>query len=572
MKRVIALLLAVSFPFALQANAMGTHPNQVLVQNDEAFLSIGEDERNLWGSTLAMQPDWNNPASVKRGWLSCSSFDDPECPLDLKGYDAMSTAFLPMCESAVEENCIEEVSYTFNSSTQLAKFVSEVPGGERLRADANSRHYRGEKASLVRFDRAPHVAGDLYLVAARADQMFDQKRGVFETTDLTLVVIPVSSEPLSRQNAEAGLYPCVWVGEESCGITQNFPEGLRVGMSVRASKEVGGWFIGRVQDPNIKITPFSARNNIFEVEAKPVEVARFGLKAKKSEFSAKDIEAAGNIGYSGSWLDSSMSGTRIGSVSRDPSAFGLINHFRKRTNDTAIAVTTHWTLNSNNQSQGGNRCLADKSRVLGIVATNSMVYEGTSPQFNGAYLDYRVAGLHLKPDGKTPVEGSYDLLIRSETARCLYGFTNAPISATISITGTGDLKVATTLVSERDGWLKLSANGFTFSEKRIRVAMSQGRGATGQSQSLILANFARGKSTLSPQHRQSIESLIYGASRNQTLTCSGLFVRSTERALALARAKQACDHANSGKGIRTKVVTAQVKSQGQNSRVTLSLR
>jgi hypothetical protein len=235
-------------------------------------------------------------------------------------------------------------------------------------------------------------------------------------------------------------------------------------------------------------------------------------------------------------------------------------------------MTTHWTVNTNNQSQGGNRCLTDKSQVLGVVATNAMVYEGVSPRFNNGFLDYRVAGLHLKPDGKTPVVGSYDLLIKSATARCLYGFTNAPISATVSITGTGDLRVATTLVSERDGWLKLAANGFTFSEKRIRVAMSQGRTAAGQSQSLILANFAKGRATLSPQHRQSIESLVYRAARTKTLTCTGLFVRSTERALASARAKQACDHAKNGMGIRTKVVTSQVKSQGQNSRVTLSLR
>lgn len=572
MKRVIALLLAVSFTFALQANAMGTHPNLVPVQNDEAFLSIGEDERNVWGSSLAMQPDWSNPVSVKRGWLNCTSFDDPECPLDLTGFSAMSTTFLPMCASASEENCIEQVSYTANASTQAAKFVSVVPGGESLRADVKSRHYRGEQASLVRFDGAPHAAGDLYLVAARADQMYDQKRGIFATTDLTLVVIPVSSEPRSRQNAASGLYPCVWVGEDSCGITQDFPEGLRVGMSVRASKEVGGWFIGRVQDPNIKITPFSARNNVFEIDASPVEVARFGLKAKKSEFSARDIEAAGNIGISGSLLDNPLGATRIGAISRDPSAFGLISHFRKRTNDTAIATTTHWTINSNNQSQGGNPCLADKSRVLGIVATNSMVYEGTSPQFNGGYLDYRVAGLHLKPDGKTPVEGSYDLLIRSDTARCLYGYTNAPISATISITGTGDLKVATTLVSERDGWLKLSANGFTFSEKRIRVSMKQGKTTSGQSQSLVLRNFSSGKSALTVQHRQNIESFIDRAQKSQLLTCTGSFVRTTERALASARAKQACDHAKNGKGIRVKVATNQVKSQSQNNLVSVTLR
>ena len=439
-------------------------------------------------------------------------------------------------------------------------------------ADLPTRHYRGEKASLFRFEGAPHAGGDLYLIAARADQMYDQRKRVFETTDLTLIAIPVSSEPASRQNAQDGLFPCVWVSSDSCGITQRFPGGLRIGMKVRATKEVGGWFIGRMQDPNINVTPFSARNNLFEIEANPVEVARFGYKAKKSQFSAKDIEAAGNIGSSGGLLDSEQAGTRMGSISRDPSAFGLISHFRERVNDTAIATTTHWTVNSNNQSQGGNPCLADKSRVLGVVATNAMVYEGTSPQFNGAFLDYRVAGLHLKPDGKTPVVGSYDLVMRSDTARCLYGFTNAPISATISITGTGDLRVATTLVSERDGWLKLSANGFTFSEKRIRVSISQSKGAAGQSQQLVLRSFAGGKSALSPQHRQSIETLISRAKSTQVLTCTGSFVRTSERALANSRAKAACDHAKNGKGIRVKVVTSQVKSQSQNSRVVLTLR
>ena len=572
MKRFFTLVLAASLALSSPAVASGTHPNEVAVQNDEAFLSIGEDEARVWGSTLAMQPVWSNPASVKRGWINCSSFDDPECPLTLAGYSPSTTTYLPMCSSPREEDCIEGVTYTVNSVTSAGKFVSDVPGGESLRADPKTRHYRGEKASLMRFENAPHAGGDLYLVSARADQMYDQKRGFFVTNDLTLNVIPVSKQADGLINFAAGVNPCVWVGEGSCGIAHQFPAGVRVGMKVRATKEVGGWFIGRIQDPNISITPFSSRNNLFEIEASPVRVARFGYKAKKSEFSPRDIAAAGNIGYSGSWLDDPASGTRIGSISRDPSAFGLINHFRNRVNDTALAMTTHWTINANNQSQGGNPCLADKSRVLGVVATNSMVYEGVSPQFNNGYLDYRVAGLHLEPDGRTPVVGTYDLLIRSDTARCLYGFTNAPISATVSITGTGDLRVATTLVAERDGWLKLSANGFTFSEKRIRVAVTQPRGGIGPAQTLLLTNFTKGSASLSSQHRQGIESLISRARKGQILVCSGSHLRSSDRALAAARAKAACEFARNGKGVRIKVETNLVKSQGQIGRVSLTLR
>jgi hypothetical protein len=84
-----------------------------------------------------------------------------------------------------------------------------------------------------------------------------------------------------------------------------------------------------------------------------------------------------------------------------------------------------------------------------------------------------VTGLHYMPDGTTPVQGTYDLVMRSDTARCLYGFTTAPISATVSVVGGDTSSVATTVVSEKNGWLKMAAYGFTFSEKTLTVHMTQ---------------------------------------------------------------------------------------------------
>jgi hypothetical protein len=64
--------------------------------------------------------------------------------------------------------------------------------------------------------------------------------------------------------------------------------------------------------------------------------------------------------------------------------------------------------------------------------------------------------------------------MRSDIARCLYGFSNAPIKAEISITSDdGEKKVATTIVNEKNGWLYLSAKGFTFSSPTINVKLSQ---------------------------------------------------------------------------------------------------
>ena len=103
-----------------------------------------------------------------------------------------------------------------------------------------------------------------------------------------------------------------------------------------------------------------------------------------------------------------------------------------------------------------------------------MGYDGTAPKFVDGFLNYRVTGFHFAADGVTPNLGTYDLLMRSDAARCLYGFSNAPVSATVSITGAdGATNVATTVVSERDGWLKMKAAGFTFSEKNIKLKITQ---------------------------------------------------------------------------------------------------
>ena len=124
-------------------------------------------------------------------------------------------------------------------------------------------------------------------------------------------------------------------------------------------------------------------------------------------------------------------------------------------------------------SGGGSGCLSQKGKVLGIVSTNATVFESTAPKFSDGQLAYKVSGLHFQKDKKTENLGTYDLVINSEVARCLYGFTKAPISASVSITGGADQKIATTVVGEKNGWLKLAAYGFTYSEKVLSVKLSQ---------------------------------------------------------------------------------------------------
>jgi hypothetical protein len=160
--------------------------------------------------------------------------------------------------------------------------------------------------------------------------------------------------------------------------------------------------------------------------------------------------------------------------SDDERALELIKTYASQVNDIAAETYTSWQVKSIASYTNPSACIQDTTRLVGLVTTNSMSYSGSAPEWINNTLAYDVAGLHFMPDGKTVVEGTYDLAIRSDVARCLYGFSKAPISATINVTGAnGETKTATTVVNEKDGWLKLAAYGFSFSSPTISVKITQ---------------------------------------------------------------------------------------------------
>ena len=72
------------------------------------------------------------------------------------------------------------------------------------------------------------------------------------------------------------------------------------------------------------------------------------------------------------------------------------------------------------------------------------------------------------------MRGQYNLVIRSEVARCIYGFSSAPVNAEVSVVNSnGEAQIATVIVGEKSGWLYLKANNFEFSAPIIKVKLSQ---------------------------------------------------------------------------------------------------
>ena len=108
------------------------------------------------------------------------------------------------------------------------------------------------------------------------------------------------------------------------------------------------------------------------------------------------------------------------------------------------------------------------------MTTNAMAYSWSPPALKDGFLSYRVAGAHLDVDGSV-YKGTYNLSMNADSAKCIYGFTDAPIQATVSITKEGGetTNIATELLSIQKGWMNLSANNFTFSDPTIRIKLTQ---------------------------------------------------------------------------------------------------
>ena len=146
-------------------------------------------------------------------------------------------------------------------------------------------------------------------------------------------------------------------------------------------------------------------------------------------------------------------------------------------NDKSTADISKWTLRSltDGELAGASSCFSNKAQLNGLVMTNATQYTAGPPKFDRASgsLDYQVAAPHYTSGGSVFL-GTYDLVMRSDVARCIYGFSKAPLNASISvIDNDGVSTTATKLVSERDGWIRIAAYGFGFSSPTVKVKFTQ---------------------------------------------------------------------------------------------------
>lgn len=466
---------------------------------------------------------------------TCASLSDPKCSA---AQEFIYYAQIPVCKSAADINCIESVSATDAKGTLYpGNFMRYFP-------DTAQNQYEGSPslnlpsgggASLFSIAGAEGPAGSTYYVS------FIMAGDIRKGESANLRSVHASIVPVQLQTSQYSFSWClsenklcntgwnklstgglgyIWnesgsggiscadnsVAENLCAQKQAYPADFRFSLKVRLSIAPAGWMHGRMVNPEIAIEK-SGANTLLTVAANPIGVPSIYKHYMWADMPAKlrdnyDPKSGkyydpksksyinGGEGWSNSINQSSDPSQRAWTTAPSPyssTAIDELNLWLPFVNDIATVVPQYWSFRSLTQRelQGANKCFTDATQLNGIVTTNATAYSPGPPVFdkNAGDLNYRVAAPHFVANGVDTVKGSYDLVMRSEVARCIYGFSKAPINASISIISKdGSPQVATTVVSEKSGWLSLTAKNFEFSSPTVKVSLQQDQPAVAPSE------------------------------------------------------------------------------------------
>jgi len=513
-----------------------------------SFITQSVTDSFVWPSllrTIESEPGSQGNQKLCNQIADCPEFADPDLN-DSVGKQINAWLHIPLCHEDNDEYCILGVSEHRGSTAENMSFIEYLDFDRVI----------GEVENLPR-SMAPTIwrgelSGKYYLLIAQigGDWPLGFSKPKFRIFNARL--IPVDLLPSSRDSAfwyereeneqvtvggKGQTNGCVAVSNSTCYSPTSFEEDLALDVELVLDDSVGRWINGRFTSTDVSIEENGDGRIITSVAGYPVTVPRMTATLEGAEreelleilgIPVKDRPRYFNNSFH---LEDSME-TTLKAVSK----------FASSTNDRAEKLETIWQFSTQApwELQRGSCQYRDSGGLQGVVSSNAIAYIAGPPQFDSGFLNYKVAGLHFAPDGETVNLGTYDLVMRSDVARCLYGFSKAPISATVSVVGEmGEEKVATTIVSEKDGWLKLAAYGFTFSEKEIQVKLRQ-------SQIKTLTSFT--SSYLTSKQKAEIRAVLAKSDGNTKFICTGIrFYQQpmSENIKVRARAKAACDYAKS---------------------------
>ena len=440
--------------------------------------------------------------------VSCTGIRDGACA---KASSLMLNFIVPPCTDSSKETdmCIKDLSF-MNSAGVLekAKLLYEI-GSPKFAADPIAKTPAGGAISVWQGSAENNSAGaDTYGVRIGIRYNVDynpQTRdpGIAYVFGFDAEIIPVTIKSGSQYQAMDGIprggnSECAWTEVGKCAVRQEFGKANPMSITFQIDNRISGWLSGRMTDTGVIFKKLTATTNVLRVTGSPIDVP-LGFADLDAAELAQNPEANAAFSQSGNTIlrpqadrlnwqwgpyfmerfkaQSTMTPADFKVFEKKYLNLGYAKIFQKYLKSYPLR-NSQWRLLGLDRSgfREGNwpECITNTSTFNGIVTTNAMLNDVSPARFEEDSLIYDVAGAHEGYDGKV-FKGSYDLVMSSEVARCLYNFSSAPIKATISVTSsTGEVQnIATELVNEKNGWLTLSAKNFTFSAPTIRIKLSQ---------------------------------------------------------------------------------------------------
>lgn len=480
-------------------------PGYYGVTFEERQPGLGELVSIITSNTLRTSPN-----EVPNAYL-CSSMGDPECS---KGSLINAQLVLPPCATPEQRMCIEGLTLASGTGAMEKATLDHEIDGPRTPADPTTGLPAGGGLSLWNAPSVLNKAGlKTYGVSVRVTY-FQNREGTgtaakrnnpISLRSMRVSVFPVqvisgkyyTQEGYTTKNSDGGstygvrqksndydnLADCAWTENGSCGKYVDFVDDTRVGLTLRMGSEMTGWLYGRLKDVKVEVAALDNKFNRITIEGAPVVApGAYGIIKKSELKNNPKIDARIRLGSNDFGYNEMINSPYSSGGGYDPvgnfddfAAFEPI--LKSMPNARAQWLIASGASANGYQPQVTEKCFQDKTKLLGIVTTNALIYENGAPAFKDGTLNYRVAGLHHQADGVTLTRGTYDLAIRTEIARCVYGFSNAPIQASISVIGSDgqEQSIATESVREdaKREWLFLSAQNFTFSSPVIKVKLTQ---------------------------------------------------------------------------------------------------
>lgn len=514
MKKFIAILIGITIVGGSASSVQAADlPGEQFVISAPAddVLSAGvviEDSQfiknhfaTLQALTSANSKSGARPTSV----TDCSSYGSGACTSE-KFYTYK--AFFGHCLDATAHDCVQSLSAKgADGISHEAIYVEDFPGKTKYSfvGDPEANLPDGGSAFIVNIPDVPHSKGTLYLVTVNVEgtKEFNQSKfsvgdfraGIFAVTvvegnydpahpnEMGMIsrVGEVSNMRIPRDVTNSRTAGCAQVTSTRCALAWPLPLNVEFSMKLKLRTKLSGWLHGRLTDVSASIGEVKDGDQEVVVSGKPVVVpyifAYFHLDALPNSVANF---YSGNPNFMRSGTSFGMRDNKGSSILKDYLRY-VEQDFKEAMvwydaiEDKANGISTNWSFRTIESGSTKNTCNLPKDQLSGLVTTNSNMFIAEPPVFNrkDLTLDYKVTSPHYLPDGSV-FKGTYNLVMRSEFARCLYGFTKAPVAATVSIlSADGTEQVATSVLGERDGWIYLSANNFTFSSPTLKVKLTQ---------------------------------------------------------------------------------------------------